>query len=137
MEIKQQFDSLEVIKELDPIEFAEIIGNIGGFRDLILILWPIFFVAISRPEPHLKPRNFKKSVARTVERASGVTKTVANLGPMRRLESMEMRNKTSGASLEDGFQEEPAPLEHPPALGLQRSVSRRLGNGFRVLQPDV
>ncbi|CAM9877840.1 unnamed protein product, partial [Ectocarpus sp. 12 AP-2014] len=137
MELKQQFDSWEIITEADPFEFAEILGNIGGFWDLILILWPLFFVAASQPEPNLKPRNFAKSVTRTVERASGIPKTVANSGPMRRKESIEMRNGTSGASLEDGFQEEPAPWEHPPALGVQRSLSRRVPNSFRVIQPDA
>ncbi|CAN0425850.1 unnamed protein product, partial [Ectocarpus sp. 12 AP-2014] len=55
MELKQQFDSWEIITEADPFEFAEILGNIGGFWDLILILWPLFFVAASQPEPYLKP----------------------------------------------------------------------------------
>ncbi|CAM9868828.1 unnamed protein product [Ectocarpus sp. 13 AM-2016] len=137
MELKQQFDSWEIITEADPFEFAEILGNIGGFWDLILILWPLFFVAASQPEPNLKPRNFAKSVTRTVERASGIPKTVANSGPMRRKESIEMRNGTSGASLEDGFQEEAAPWEYPPTLGVQRSLSRRVPNSFRVIQPDV
>ncbi|CAN0586507.1 unnamed protein product, partial [Ectocarpus sp. 12 AP-2014] len=31
MELKQQFDSWEIITEADPFEFAEILGNIGGF----------------------------------------------------------------------------------------------------------
>ncbi|CAN0557420.1 unnamed protein product [Ectocarpus sp. 12 AP-2014] len=137
MELKQQFDSWEIITEADPFEFAEILGNIGGFWDLILILWPLFFVAASQPEPYLKPREFAKSVTRTVERASGITKTVANSGPRRRLESMETINETSGASLGDGFREEPAPWEQLPASGAQRSVSRRVPNSFRVIQPEV
>lgn len=32
--------------------------------DLLLLLWPIFFVAASRQDPHLKVRNFRKSVTK-------------------------------------------------------------------------
>lgn len=35
--------------------------------DLLMLVWPIFFVAASRQDPHLKPRNFKKSVAKGLE----------------------------------------------------------------------
>lgn len=31
MEIKQQFDSWEVVEDLSPFELAEMFGNIGGF----------------------------------------------------------------------------------------------------------
>ena len=31
-----------------------------------MILWPIFFVAASHQDPHLKPRNFKKTVAKGI-----------------------------------------------------------------------
>ena len=31
LQIKQQFDSWEIITEADPYEIAELFGNIGGF----------------------------------------------------------------------------------------------------------
>lgn len=31
-----------------------------------MVLWPIFFVAASHQSPHLKPRNFKKTVAKGI-----------------------------------------------------------------------
>eukprot|EP00904_Undaria_pinnatifida_P008136 jgi/Undpi1/4452/HiC_scaffold_17.g07806.m1 len=64
MEIEQEQDSLKVITEINPLDVAEMLGNIGGFWDLILLLWPIFFVAATRENPTLKPRNLKKSVQR-------------------------------------------------------------------------
>ncbi|CAN0234313.1 unnamed protein product, partial [Ectocarpus sp. 8 AP-2014] len=62
LEMKQQADSWEIITESNPYEFAEMFGNIGGFWDLLLILWPLCFVAAAQQDPHLKPRTFKKSV---------------------------------------------------------------------------
>ena len=32
--------------------------------DLLLLLWPVFFVAAARQSPHLKVRNFRKSVTK-------------------------------------------------------------------------
>ncbi|CAM9347653.1 unnamed protein product, partial [Ectocarpus sp. 12 AP-2014] len=68
LEMKQQADSWEIITESNPYEFAEMFGNIGGFWDLLLILWPLCFVAATQQDPHLKPRTFKKSVIRGAER---------------------------------------------------------------------
>ena len=52
--------------------------------DLILVLWPIFFVAATRQDPHLKPRDFKRSVE-TVAGATGFTGITASLrGPLKR-----------------------------------------------------
>eukprot|EP00752_Nemacystus_decipiens_P016554 g14796.t1 len=64
LQIQQEPNSYETITEIDPFDLAEMFGNVGGFWDLLMILWPIFFVAASHQHPHLKPRNFKKSVAR-------------------------------------------------------------------------
>ena len=36
--------------------------------DLLLLLWPVFFVAATRQDPHLKVRNFKKAVTRGSQR---------------------------------------------------------------------
>lgn len=61
-----------IITEIDPLDVAEILGQVGGFWDLILIIWPIVFVAASYEAPHLKPRNFRKSVMRVTETATKV-----------------------------------------------------------------
>lgn len=61
-----------IITEIDPLDVAEILGQIGGFWDLILIVWPILFVAASYEAPYLKPRNFRKSVMRATETATKV-----------------------------------------------------------------
>ena len=63
-----------IITEIDPLDLAEILGQVGGFWDLILIFWPIIFVAASYEAPHLKPRNFRESAAK-------VTETVAKVLP--------------------------------------------------------
>ncbi|CAB1104807.1 unnamed protein product [Ectocarpus sp. CCAP 1310/34] len=67
LQFQQEPNSLEVITENDPFDLAEMFGNVGGFWDLLMLVWPIFFVAASRQDPHLKPRNFKKSVAKGLE----------------------------------------------------------------------
>ena len=75
LELQQESNSLIVITEIDPLDLAEILGEIGGFWDLILIVWPIFFVAVSYEPPHLKPRNFRESAARVTETATKVLPT--------------------------------------------------------------
>ncbi|CAM9518546.1 unnamed protein product [Laminaria digitata] len=84
MEIQQEPDSLQIITEIDPLDIAEMLGNVGGFWDLILILWPICFVAATRESPRLKPRNLKKSVTRAAERAKGLKSTVSIARQLRR-----------------------------------------------------
>ncbi|CAM9655141.1 unnamed protein product, partial [Ectocarpus sp. 13 AM-2016] len=76
MEIAQSTDSLEEITEINPLEIAELFGNVGGFWDLLLLLWPIFFISASRQDPHLKGRNFKKSVTRGSDRVVDLTRRV-------------------------------------------------------------
>lgn len=49
--------------------------------DLLLIFWPIFFVAAARQDPHLKVRNFRKSVVRGSQHARRITSTVTSIGP--------------------------------------------------------
>lgn len=46
--------------------------------DLLLLLWPIFFISASRQDPHLKGRNFKKSVTRGSDRVVDLTRRVNN-----------------------------------------------------------
>ncbi|CAN0176299.1 unnamed protein product, partial [Ascophyllum nodosum] len=70
MQLQQESDSLVEITEIDPLDVAEILGQVGGFWDLILILWPLLFVAASEEIPNLKPRNFRKSVVRAKEKVA-------------------------------------------------------------------
>ena len=72
MELQQEPNSLVLVTEIDPLNMAEILGQVGGFWDLILILWPFFFVAASQGTPHLKPRNFLKSAVRAKEKVTSV-----------------------------------------------------------------
>ena len=72
MQLQQESDSLVEITEIDPLDVAEILGQVGGFWDLILILWPLLFVAASEEIPNLKPRNFLKSVVRAKEKVTSV-----------------------------------------------------------------
>ena len=73
LELKQEVNSLVEVTEIDPFDLAGIVGQIGGFWDLLLLSWPFFFVAISYEAPSLKARDFRKSAVRAVEYA---TKTV-------------------------------------------------------------
>ena len=52
--------------------------------ELILILWPIFFVAITREEPNLKPREFKKLVGMVAEPIGVARRTVSLPWPLKR-----------------------------------------------------
>ena len=73
LQIQQELDSLMEVTEIDPFDLAEIVGQIGGFWDLLLFSWPIFFVAISYEAPSLKARDFRKSAVKATE---NVTKVV-------------------------------------------------------------
>ncbi|CAN0113795.1 unnamed protein product [Ascophyllum nodosum] len=68
MEIAQQTDSLVTVTEINPFAVAEIFGQVGGFWDLLMIFWPLFFVSSYAAEPHLKIRNFKKSLLKGANR---------------------------------------------------------------------
>lgn len=129
LELKQQSDSWEIITEINPFEFAEMFGNIGGFWDLLLILWPIFFVATTQQDPHLKSRTLKKSVVRGAERAAGIAKVIPRPGPMRRSGSTKTGHPTP---LEDDLEEQPS--WEAPSFERQGSVLRRSGTASRLTQ---
>lgn len=102
--------------------------------DLLLILWPIFFVATAHEDPHLKPRNFTKSVVKGAERVAGVTNAIAHPWPMRRSASAGVTNR--GNALEEGFPEERCPWD-PPSLKQQVHFARSLTSttlGLTVLR---
>ncbi|CAM9828362.1 unnamed protein product [Ectocarpus fasciculatus] len=128
LEMKQQADSWEIITESNPYEIAEMFGNIGGFWDLLLILWPLCFVAAVQQDPHLKPRTFKKSVTRGAERAAGVSKSIARAAPIGR------SSTTRHADAVDGFQDREevpswerraAPRQQPPPSAASRQDAHR------------
>ncbi|CAM9308303.1 unnamed protein product, partial [Laminaria digitata] len=91
MEIAQEENSLEEITEIDPLKIAEIFGNVGGFWDLLLLLWPFFFVAAARQDPHLKVRNFRKSITRGSERVVGFSQPVLLSSSLRRRSELARR----------------------------------------------
>lgn len=67
--------------------------------DLLLLLWPVFFISASRQDPHLKGRNFKKSVTRGSDRVVDLTRRVNNASldlphPLRRKTGSKRRNAT-------------------------------------------
>lgn len=90
-EIAQDPDSLEIITENDPLDIATILGNIGGFWDLLRIFWPIFFVVTSRQDPFLKPRNLKKTVLKATKAVTNVIAptTGTSRGPSRTTSTVE------------------------------------------------
>eukprot|EP00903_Cladosiphon_okamuranus_P014336 g13312.t1 len=57
LRIKQGPNSLETITEDAPASIGELLGDIGGFWDILLLLWPVFFVVVSQEEPTLKPQS--------------------------------------------------------------------------------
>ncbi|CAN0175933.1 unnamed protein product, partial [Scytosiphon promiscuus] len=126
MEIAQSTNSLREIKEIDPLEVAEMFGNVGGFWDLLLILWPIFFVTASRQEPHLKIRNFKKSVVRGSERAVGSI-GVSLPRPLRRMQGGRLNfSPVEGERVPSWDRRQAAPVrqEFPARRFSDGSISR-------------
>eukprot|EP00752_Nemacystus_decipiens_P013067 g11557.t1 len=118
MEIKQEPLSWEIVTEADPYEYAELLGNIGGFWDILLILWPLFFVAAIEKDPPLKPRTFKKSIVRGIERTAGITKAIARPGQTgdngRGVDGFREEGPSWGtAKGVDGFRQEGPPWEVP------------------------
>ncbi|CBN78263.1 hypothetical protein Esi_0005_0128 [Ectocarpus siliculosus] len=114
LEMKQQADSWEIITESNPYEFAEMFGNIGGFWDLLLILWPLCFVTATQQDPHLKPRTFKKSVIRGAERAAGVTKVIARAAPVRHSNAMPGVDGFEDQEEVPAWEGQPVQRQQPP-----------------------
>lgn len=59
--------------------------------DFLLLLWPLFFVAAARQEPHLKVRNIRKSIARGSERVVDFSQPVFLSAPLRRRNELARR----------------------------------------------
>eukprot|EP00904_Undaria_pinnatifida_P000588 jgi/Undpi1/1052/HiC_scaffold_10.g04515.m1 len=129
MEIAQEENSLEDITEIDPLQIAEIFGNVGGFWDLLLLLWPIFFVAATREDPHLKARSFRKSIARGSERVVGLSQPVRMSLSLRRRRDLiaQARQRTTVAgdlrpAWEDTDASSRQQMTHPHSAKLARPV---------------
>ncbi|CAM9350825.1 unnamed protein product [Ectocarpus fasciculatus] len=66
LDMKQGSYSHTAIKEVDPLDIGTFLGNIGGFWELLLILWGLFFIATREErEPKMKARDFGKTVQTT------------------------------------------------------------------------
>lgn len=104
LEVAQETNSHEEITEINPLEIAEMFGNVGGFWDLLLLLWPIFFVTAARQDPHLRVRNFRKSATRGSERVASVSETLCIPLAARRRRNQARRagQRTGGETGEQG-----------------------------------
>ncbi|CAM9365740.1 unnamed protein product, partial [Ectocarpus fasciculatus] len=59
LDMKQGSYSRTAIEEVDPLDIGTFLGNIGGFWELLLILWGLFFIATREErEPKMKARDF-------------------------------------------------------------------------------
>lgn len=118
-QLQQEPNSYQIVTEIDPFDIAEMLGNIGGFWDLILILWPIFFVAATRQEPHLKPRDFKKPAAILAGKPSLAGVTASLPRPLkRRMSTGGQTGRTIDIAehqIERPYWEPPSPVIEVPA----------------------
>ncbi|CAM9747341.1 unnamed protein product [Ectocarpus sp. 8 AP-2014] len=68
LDIKQGAFSRTAIAEVNPLDIGTFLGNIGGFWELLLILWGLFFIATREErEPKMKARDFAKTARTTKE----------------------------------------------------------------------
>ncbi|CAN0361929.1 unnamed protein product [Ascophyllum nodosum] len=96
LEVAQEINSLEVITEIDPLEIAEIFGEVGGAWDLLLLLWPVFFVFAVPQEPEYKARNFRKTANKGTRLIRSVTSSVGFSAP----HEQRLPTRGSNASLQ-------------------------------------
>lgn len=61
--------------------------------DLLLLLWPVFFVTAARQPPHLRVRNFKKSASRGSERVASVSEQLCLPLSLRRRKELARRSR--------------------------------------------
>lgn len=94
--------------------------------DLILILWPIFFVAATRQEPHLKPRDFKKPAAILARKPSLAGVTASLPRPLKR--RMSTGGQT-GRTIDIAEQQIERPYWEPPSPVIEVPAPRPL-RGF-------
>ncbi|CAM9809602.1 unnamed protein product [Ectocarpus sp. 4 AP-2014] len=68
LDIQQGAYSRTSIAEVDPLDIGTFLGNIGGFWELLLVLWGLFFIATREErEPKMKARDFAKTARTTKE----------------------------------------------------------------------
>eukprot|EP00752_Nemacystus_decipiens_P010763 g9579.t1 len=69
--ITQGYFSLTTVKELSPLDLGDFFGNIGGFWELLIVLWGLFFIASRADDtPQLKAREFIQPVKSIIRRRS-------------------------------------------------------------------
>ncbi|CAN0074240.1 unnamed protein product [Ectocarpus sp. 13 AM-2016] len=62
LRIRQGPFSLTHIKELSPFDFGAFLGNMGGFWELLIVVWAILFITVDEQRtPKLKVRDFIKT----------------------------------------------------------------------------
>eukprot|EP00752_Nemacystus_decipiens_P003200 g2961.t1 len=65
LEITQGSYSHTQVEDIEPLEIGALFGNVGGFWELLVLAWGVFFITRSRDtEPTLKARNFAKTLKR-------------------------------------------------------------------------
>ncbi|CAM9379792.1 unnamed protein product [Ectocarpus sp. 6 AP-2014] len=68
LDIQQGSYSRTAIAEVDPLDIGTFLGNIGGFWELLLILWGLFFITTREERgPKMKARDFAKTARTTKE----------------------------------------------------------------------
>lgn len=110
--------------------------------DLLLLLWPVFFVAATRQDPHLKVRNFKKSVTRGSQRMVDFSEPVrVSLSSRRHRELAKRAGQNSAACTGE---ESPAwdsvdefPLEQVTALVIVKIFMFALSRIYALSLPAV
>ncbi|CAM9626474.1 unnamed protein product [Pylaiella littoralis] len=61
--VRQGEFSRIAVREINPLDVGNLLGNIGGFWELLIILWSLFFIAVREErQPKLKARDFGKTV---------------------------------------------------------------------------
>ncbi|CAN0431922.1 unnamed protein product [Ascophyllum nodosum] len=71
-------------EEIDPLEWTELLGNIGGTWEFLLILWGIFFVTIHNNGPQYKGRDLVQAVRQGVQNVvKGGTSIASTVGTWR------------------------------------------------------
>ncbi|CAM9243448.1 unnamed protein product [Scytosiphon promiscuus] len=61
--VEQALYSLVEISDDKPLSVGSLLGNIGGFWELLLVAWGVFFISTMRQsEPEFKARNLRKAI---------------------------------------------------------------------------
>eukprot|EP00903_Cladosiphon_okamuranus_P022382 g20586.t1 len=118
LSVRQGPFAYTTITELDPLEFGTFLGNLGGFWELLIIVWGVCFV-IQRQErgPALTGRNFRIPSFKT-----GTTRGQATFTP----DGEERPHWDTGVQAGES-QHEPAHFPHPTGAS-GHAVNQGSGN---------